>query len=332
MGVFCVLGQDALDLSGVIGGFVADDLDWNGCKIGFDSGECAPVTEAHTHVAAGSSYGDDRHQHTEVFDACDEVFVETCIGADVHVDEQARVDQDRPRRMTGVVVLSWACCPCRFVSRGFCPARRPVGRAEDGECKPEAADSSNVLRCARARTNARRRRFAASPDRCARVARKPGTGSPAKVSGWSGACKLGQSPAGRMYRPAETGCYAAARLRHGFVLRRLVVVLSDVRTADLGFSKQPDLADRQHVVDARLTILGGPGPLGPDALDGDTGALGQAKLGNLGGAVFFPDAGVEEDRGDVVELVTCTLTEVVGEAKVGDQLAGSESCEAQGPW
>ena len=39
---------------------------------------------------------------------------------------------------------------------------------------------------------------------------------------------------------------------------RLVAVLNDVRTADLGFSKQPDLADRQHVVDAGLTILGGP--------------------------------------------------------------------------
>jgi hypothetical protein len=53
-----------------------------------------------------------------------------------------------------------------------------------------------------------------------------------------------------------------------------------------------------------------------------TGALGQAKLGNLGSAVFFPDARVEEDRGDILEVVTRTLTEVVGEAKVGDQLAG----------
>jgi hypothetical protein len=63
---------------------------------------------------------------------------------------------------------------------------------------------------------------------------------------------------------------------------RLVAVLYDVRAADLGFSKQPDLGDRQHVVDAGLTILGSPSPLGPDALDGDTGALGQAKFGYLG--------------------------------------------------
>jgi hypothetical protein len=36
----------------------------------------------------------------------------------------------------------------------------PDRHGEDGECKPKAAHSSNVLRCARARTNARRRRFA----------------------------------------------------------------------------------------------------------------------------------------------------------------------------
>jgi hypothetical protein len=50
--------------------------------------------------------------------------------------------------------------------------------------------------------------------------------------------------------------------------------------------------------------------------------LGQAKLGNLDGAVFLPDAGIEEDSGDVFELVACTLTEVVCEAEAGDQLAG----------
>jgi hypothetical protein len=45
------------------------------------------VSKAHTDIAAISSYSGDRHQHTEVFDACDEVFVEACIGADVDVDE-----------------------------------------------------------------------------------------------------------------------------------------------------------------------------------------------------------------------------------------------------
>jgi hypothetical protein len=55
--------------------------------------------------------------------------------------------------------------------------------------------------------------------------------------------------------------------------------------------------------------------------------LGQAKLGNLDGDVFLPDAGIEEDSGDVFELVACTLTEVVCEAEAGDQLAGL--CRAQ---
>src|SRR5215210_8848909 len=51
-------------------------------------------------------------------------------------------------------------------------------------------------------------------------------------------------------------------------------------------------------------------------------ALGQAEFGDFSSAVFLPDAGVEEDCGGVLELVTCTLTEVVGETEVGDQLAG----------
>jgi hypothetical protein len=44
--------------------------------------------------------------------------------------------------------------------------------------------------------------------------------------------------------------------------------------ADLGLSEQPDLANREHVVDAKFTSFGGADPHGPDALDGDTGALG----------------------------------------------------------
>jgi hypothetical protein len=65
----------------VIGCFVADDLNGNSCKISFDSGECSTVSEAHAHIADSGPYGDDRHQHTEVLNACDEVFVETSVGA-----------------------------------------------------------------------------------------------------------------------------------------------------------------------------------------------------------------------------------------------------------
>jgi hypothetical protein len=50
--------------------------------------------------------------------------------------------------------------------------------------------------------------------------------------------------------------------------------------------------------------------------------FGQAKLGDFGSAVFFPNAGVKEESGDVVDAVTRTLTKVVGKAEVGDQLAG----------
>ena len=40
-----------------------------------------------THIAISGPYGDDRDQHAKVLDACDEVLVQTCIGADVHIDE-----------------------------------------------------------------------------------------------------------------------------------------------------------------------------------------------------------------------------------------------------
>jgi hypothetical protein len=56
VGVFCVLSQDALDLTGVIGSFVADNLHrkW---EIGLDGGKRPPMSEAHAHVASGGSYG-----------------------------------------------------------------------------------------------------------------------------------------------------------------------------------------------------------------------------------------------------------------------------------
>jgi hypothetical protein len=75
-------------------------------------------------------------------------------------------------------------------------------------------------------------------------------------------------------------------------------------------------------LEASCSILGGPGSPGLDAFHGDTAALGQAKFGYLGGAVFLPNVCVEEDRGDFVDAVACSLTKVVGEVKVGDQLAG----------
>ena len=50
---------------------------------------------------------------------------------------------------------------------------------------------------------------------------------PGEVFGWSASCKLGQSPAGR-HVPTRRDGYLGSRLRHGFVLCRLVVGLSDV--------------------------------------------------------------------------------------------------------
>ena len=47
--------------------------------------------------------------------------------------------------------------------RGFCSGSKTrEGGPMDGKCKPEAAHSSHLWRCAHARTNARRRRFTRS--------------------------------------------------------------------------------------------------------------------------------------------------------------------------
>ena len=72
------------------------------------------------------------------------------------------------------------------------------------------------------------------------------------------------------------------------------------------------------VGDATLAFFGGPGSLGPESIDADTAALGQAELGHFGSAVFFPDACAEEDRGDVFEVLADTLTKVVGKVEASD--------------
>jgi hypothetical protein len=43
--------QDALDLCGVIGGFITDDLNGNSWKISFNGRRGSTVSEEHTHVA-----------------------------------------------------------------------------------------------------------------------------------------------------------------------------------------------------------------------------------------------------------------------------------------
>jgi hypothetical protein len=63
-------------------------------------------------------------------------------------------------------------------------------------------------------------------------------------------------------------------------------------------------------VTRRSPSLVGPGSLGPESIDADTAALGQAELGHFGSAVFFPDACAEEDRGDVFEVLADTLKPV----------------------
>jgi hypothetical protein len=92
--------------------------------------------------------------------------------------------------------------------------------------------------------------------------------------------------------------------------RGLSIVVDRFRTSDFGLGEQPDLADGQHVGDATLAFFGGPGSLGPESIDADTAALGQAELGHFGSAVFFPDACAEEDRGDVFEVLADTLKPV----------------------
>jgi hypothetical protein len=93
--------------------------------------------------------------------------------------------------------------------------------------------------------------------------------------------------------------------------RGLSIVVDRFRTSDFGLGEQPGPCDGQHVGDATLAFFGGPGSLGPESIDADTAALGQAELGHFGSAVFFPDACAEEDRGDVFEVLAETLTKVV---------------------
>jgi len=87
--IFCVLGQDALHLCGIVGCFIPDDLDGHGCKVGLDGGKCAPVSEAHSNLAGSCVHCGDRYEYTEILDAGDERLVELRVRADVYVDEQA---------------------------------------------------------------------------------------------------------------------------------------------------------------------------------------------------------------------------------------------------
>ena len=101
--------------------------------------------------------------------------------------------------------------------------------------------------------------------------------------------------------------------------RGLSIVVDRIRTSDFVLGEQPDLGDGQHVGDATHAFFGGPGSLGPESIDADTAALGQAELGHhFGSAVFFPDACAEEDRGDVFEVLADTLTKVVGKVEASD--------------
>jgi Integrase core domain len=97
--------------------------------------------------------------------------------------------------------------------------------------------------------------------------------------------------------------------------RGLSIVVDRFRTSDFGLGEQPDLADGQHVGDATLAFFGATCSLGPESIDADTAALGQAELGHFGSAVFFPDACAEEDRGDVFEVLADTLTKLWARSK-----------------
>jgi len=97
--------------------------------------------------------------------------------------------------------------------------------------------------------------------------------------------------------------------------RRLSIVVDRFRTSDFGLGERLDLAGGQLVGDATLAFFGATGSLGPESIDADTAALGQAELGHFGSAVFFPDACAEEDRGDVFEVLVDTLTKVVGKVE-----------------
>ncbi len=87
------LGDQPLDLGGVVAALVGGDDDRHGCLVGGDGGQGAAVPEAHPQPALGSADGDDGHQHAELADAGDEVGVDAGVVAHVDVDQQrAQVD------------------------------------------------------------------------------------------------------------------------------------------------------------------------------------------------------------------------------------------------
>ena len=44
------------------------------------------MTKAHAHVAGGGAHSDDRYEHAETLDTCDETFVESRVGANVRIE------------------------------------------------------------------------------------------------------------------------------------------------------------------------------------------------------------------------------------------------------
>jgi hypothetical protein len=135
MSVLGVLGQNALDLTGVVYAFVTDDLDGHRCKISFDCCKRPTMTEAHPNLSAGGAHSD-RYEHTEVFDARDEVLVEACVSA--MFTSTSRVRGSSSTRVTGeaAVLRAMIMSRCSLCCRpGHLPGSKTRGRAEDGECK-----------------------------------------------------------------------------------------------------------------------------------------------------------------------------------------------------
>ena len=90
--------------------------------------------------------------------------------------------------------------------------------------------------------------------------------------------------------------------------RRLSIVVDRFRTSDFGLGERLDLADGQHVGDATLAFFGAISSLGPEPIDADTAALGQAELGHFGCAVSSQTLALKK-------IVASTSTQTAGWAR-----------------
>ena len=86
--VLCPLGDQPVDLGGVVGALVGHDQHRHGREVGVDGCQGAAVPVADPHLSLGGPYGDDRLQHADLADGGDQVLVRGGVVSDVDVDQQ----------------------------------------------------------------------------------------------------------------------------------------------------------------------------------------------------------------------------------------------------